>query len=224
MLIDIHTHKPSQYKSIKSLHFPNEYENLSDASTAISIGIHPWWAEVEHSEKFEKLFEQGVPPSVVAIGECGIDRVRGAAIEVQKTIFHRQVQLASTFNLPVIVHQVKGISDVLHEIKQFPYTVFVFHGYLGNPEQTLQLLKHNVFFSFGEGSYSEVLSQSRFSCRTWWCWRIRSRTNCQGRHRKTHHCRCRYRRTIEHKSANACFAFYSGTIQSANYETAPHRY
>jgi TatD DNase family protein len=151
MLIDIHTHKPSQYKSIKSLHFPNEYENLSDASTAISIGIHPWWAEVEHSEKFEKLFEQGVPPSVVAIGECGIDRVRGAAIEVQKTIFHRQVQLASTFNLPVIVHQVKGISDVLHEIKQFPYTVFVFHGYLGNPEQTLQLLKHNVFFSFGEG-------------------------------------------------------------------------
>ncbi|MFO7864690.1 MAG: TatD family hydrolase [Salinivirgaceae bacterium] len=151
MLIDVHTHKSSEYKSIKSLHFPDEYANLSNATETISVGIHPWWAKIQHIEEFEKLFEQGVSSCVVAIGECGVDRVRGEAIDVQKSIFHRQVQLASKFNLPVIVHQVKGISDVLHEMKQFTNTKFVLHAYFGNAEQTVQLLKHDVYFSFGEG-------------------------------------------------------------------------
>ena len=49
------------------------------AGRLYSAGIHPWWtARVDVHALFEGLQQLLRHPAVVAVGECGIDRLRGA--------------------------------------------------------------------------------------------------------------------------------------------------
>lgn len=96
-----------------------------------TIGLHPVYAEESCAvydtesdlEKFENMLERTKDnPRVVGIGECGMDffRVKQADIDknhienddisleqeypIQEKVFERQIQLAKTYNLPLMLH------------------------------------------------------------------------------------------------------------------------
>lgn len=116
----------------------------------VSLGIHPWHVQKTNTDwaltQIEKNHTQ-----IIAIGECGLDRVIQTPIELQIITFHQQIKLAFKYHLPVIVHCVKAYSDFAAFAKQYTNVKFVLHGFSGN-EEILQMLLpfNNVYFSVGK--------------------------------------------------------------------------
>lgn len=116
-----------------------------------SAGIHPWWTNREDVEAlFEGLQRVLTIPAVVALGECGIDRLRGAEMPVQEQWFVRQIQLAEEHQLPVTIHCVKAFDQILRLHKNLrPTTRWTIHGFRGKPALAKQLLDQGFDLSFG---------------------------------------------------------------------------
>ena len=150
-LFNVHTHRFDNHALIHidalNCQIPKDV-NLNNYW--FSIGIHPWDTEkINISEVpilLARCFEEIHP---IAIGECGVDRLRGASIDIQLTVFEQHVEFATKKNLPVIVHSVRAISDMFPILKKYNSTTFVFHDYRGNWQQTETLLPFNCSFSFG---------------------------------------------------------------------------
>ena len=87
----------------------------------------------------------------VAAGEAGLDKLAVASMELQLTVFKAQVRLSEEYGLPLIIHCVKAMDELLAVKKEFrPQQAWVWHGFRGKPEQAMQLLKKGFYLSFGE--------------------------------------------------------------------------
>lgn len=127
------------------------YENLKTATHVFhAIGVSP--SEVNNPGlKWESLIEEAVElERVVAIGETGLDYYkkfgdRSSQIE----LFVRQLELASRFDLPVIIHNREAGEDVLSICRdKLPPRGGVLHCYSENWEYAQQALELNLFVSF----------------------------------------------------------------------------
>ncbi len=159
--INLHSHRKP--KVIGEIAIRNGFLKTIDFSKIdypVSLGIHPWHVHKTNIDwalaQIEKNHAQ-----IIAIGECGLDRVIQTPIELQLTTFHQQIELAIQFNLPVIVHCVKAYSDFAAIAKQYPNVKFVLHGFSGN-EESLQMLLNfkNVYFSVGKYLFNPTMNAS----------------------------------------------------------------
>ena len=70
-----------------------------------SVGIHPHEARLANAAADAQLLEWARHPKVVAWGEIGLDYFYDhSPREVQKAVFLRQMELARTAGLPIIIH------------------------------------------------------------------------------------------------------------------------
>src|SRR5262245_53961652 len=70
-----------------------------------SVGVHPHDAIKVEERHYSLMGDLSKHPKVVAIGETGLDYYYDhSPREIQREVFRRQVALASTLDLPVIVH------------------------------------------------------------------------------------------------------------------------
>lgn len=151
MLTDFHTHS-STYSpdAVISLEPSRAEEFMAIYSEAhASTGIHPWNTEKEPD--WDLLERVAAMPRIVAIGECGLDLLRGAPIDRQTDIFMRHIELSERMGKPMIIHCVKAW-DVLLALKKKmkPRQKWGIHGYRGGPEQARQLLSQGLYISLGE--------------------------------------------------------------------------
>ena len=73
-------------------------------------------------------------PQVIALGECGLDALRGALLEEQERIFRHQIRLAEAYNKPVTLHIVRTFDRLLRLHKELhPTTQWTVHGFRGKP-------------------------------------------------------------------------------------------
>ena len=149
-ILDIHTHKQevdTQGKSIinyplladSPLYMPLA-ENVEVAvgrGSYYSIGIHPWEVrESNVSQQLSFLQQQLQRKQFVAVGEA---------------VFKEQVKLSEKLGLPLIIHCVKAMEELLGVKKESrPQQPWIWHGFRGKPEQAVQLLKKGFYLSFGE--------------------------------------------------------------------------
>lgn len=49
----------------------------------------------------------------VAVGEAGLDKLAVASMELQLTVFKAQVRLSEEYGLPLIIHCVKAMDELL---------------------------------------------------------------------------------------------------------------
>lgn len=159
--IDIHSHKePSDREDlirIKNIDF-NEWDFHSSAPNyPFSVGIHPWWIpKLDMANTLTHIEELAKDKNCWAIGETGIDRTAEVNIDIQKEIFIKHIGLAKEFNLNLILHCVKGYSDVLEILKKHPFDGnLIFHDYNGSAETTDQLLNYGAYFSYGKKLFRE---------------------------------------------------------------------
>jgi TatD DNase family protein len=86
-----------------------------------SVGVHPHETIKVDWDKFESLLKD---PEVVAIGECGLDysripsQGRQEEISRQRELFEKQIDLASQYNLPLIIHARDCYEDMIHDFGQ----------------------------------------------------------------------------------------------------------
>ncbi|MBP5364329.1 MAG: TatD family hydrolase [Bacteroidales bacterium] len=143
MYVDIHTHRPSTEADVVSV------VNAADFSAAhgfYSVGIHPW----QTAETTDMTFIKSLAHNAFAIGECGLDKLRGAALDVQLDVFRQHVALANQLSKPIIVHCVKCYGLILTEsADNEKYTPWIMHGCNASPEWIRSAQKHNIYFSLG---------------------------------------------------------------------------
>lgn len=150
MLIDIHTHHK------------NEKDHLVLIDGEHCLGIHPWELQSPFNEeevllKFEK-FKSLSMPSLLGIGECGIDRRRKgiASIADQKKVLIWHMHWALKEKLPLIVHCVKAYSDLLQLLFETKYPgKILIHDFRGNRAEVDALLSYDIYFSFGKSLFQE---------------------------------------------------------------------
>lgn len=150
MFIDVHTHINNDYDAIKSVHAHDFMADKIPQNQFFTSGIHPWFADSKVSDSFVAKAKDYLSKNFIAIGECGLDRAKGPDLDIQMEVFEQQLMLANELQLPVIIHQVKSISDIIPFLKKYNSLSYILHAYYGNEIQTRQLLNLNVWFSFGE--------------------------------------------------------------------------
>jgi TatD DNase family protein len=70
-----------------------------------SIGIHPHEASLANEDAYASLADWAQHPHIVAWGEIGLDYFYDhSPLDLQKTIFLRQMELAKAAKLPIIIH------------------------------------------------------------------------------------------------------------------------
>jgi TatD DNase family protein len=146
--IDIHTHhKYDESSNILFIRnaFLKKFIPLQN-NYFLSKGIHPWFVNINYKD--EDLLRIFNHPKVLAIGEIGLDKFK-PNFDLQKEVFHQQIQISKHLNKPLILHVVKAYQEVDFLLKGFENAV-IFHQYQGSNQQTIQLLKRpNYYFSFG---------------------------------------------------------------------------
>lgn len=86
----------------------------------------------------------------MALGETGLDRIRGAGIEHQVRALEAHIVLSEALDLPLVIHCVRSGSDLLQVRKRSrARQPWILHGWNGSREQTSQFLEAGCVPSFG---------------------------------------------------------------------------
>ena len=148
--LDIHTHHqaPQPFGVISC-----PIENFSPVDGQYySIGVHPWETTTMPDREFWKKFEQVASlPCVVAIGECGIDKLRGAPLFLQMLILKQQIEISERLGKPMVLHAVKSQEQIIGmrqdgEQKQN----WAIHGFRAKPSIAKMYTDAGIYLSFGE--------------------------------------------------------------------------
>lgn len=118
---------------------------------AYSVGIHPWDA-AEATEADRQWVERAAEmPQVVAIGETGLDALRGGPLDEQERMFVWHAELSERLGKPLIIHAVRTLERVMALRRRLrPAQPWVIHGFRGKPEMARQLVRAGFDISLGE--------------------------------------------------------------------------
>ena len=126
----------------------------------ISIGIHPWYVTADDIEEQTEWIKQTAinDKRVIAIGECGTDKLCNTDINLQYEAFRNCITLSEELELPLIIHSVKTSNEIIRLRKSIkPKQAWIIHGFRGKPEQALQYLSNGLYLSFGKLYNSESI-------------------------------------------------------------------
>lgn len=165
MLYNLHTHSCSGSGNILDIVNVYPYEE-EDGIPYFSTGIHPWYIDDEKLEEHFAIIENRLKlPNCLAIGECGLDKRIETPLEIQISVFEKQLVLAKQYQKPVILHLVAAFQELIEiKNKMEPGVPMIVHGFSKNAQVAKQLLNNGFYLSFGKyllrnPELSEVFAQ-----------------------------------------------------------------
>ena len=116
-----------------------------------AVGLHPEdLADIRDPEAaLLEIKALSSHPKAVALGEIGLDyhyRDDNRAFQIEW--FERQLELAASLSLPVIVHDREAHGDCVAAVKNHPKVKGVFHSFSGSAETAAELVKLGWYISF----------------------------------------------------------------------------
>lgn len=151
MFYNLHTHKTTNQENVLEIvnQYPNEFD---DSVRYFSIGIHPWYIDVENVESHLNIIEEKLQlENCLALGECGLDKRIEMGLEIQTEVFEKQLILAKRHKKPVILHCVSAYQEVIEIKKRLKIDVpMVIHGFSKNGQVAQSLLDNGFYLSFGK--------------------------------------------------------------------------
>ena len=159
-LLDCHTHSHEvSGLAIRSLAYGEWIGGVTIGEGQLySIGLHPW--SLPLAERLTDLIDQmrsllATVPQIVAVGECGIDKVRSnASLADQQAWLEAQMRLACQLHRPILLHTVRAWSETIEmrrelaqEFDQLP--PMVLHGFRARGEVAQMMLSQGFALSFG---------------------------------------------------------------------------
>lgn len=114
------------------------------------VGIQPNHAHEAPDHWLDEVRTLAGHPSVVAIGEIGLDYYRNyAPQEVQEHFFRTQLALAGEVRLPVVIHSREAQQDTVRVLQDVANgTVGIMHSFSGNWEHATSCLEVGFWLSF----------------------------------------------------------------------------
>lgn len=153
-IIDIHTHNYSPGADIiiynpAGIEIP-DYQNNIDYNFT-SVGFHPWHLEERYSKEAWLDFEnKSQDKEILALGEAGLDKIRGAEWDLQLEAFQRQIDWAASIDKVLIVHNVRASEEVWHALnKQKGKLRAIMHAFRRNKKVAKRFLDLGHYISIG---------------------------------------------------------------------------
>lgn len=159
MLLNIHTHHTPLPGQLAIMNLLKDFDAVP-ATGLYSAGLHPWYLHKETMDETLLQLKSALQKNnVLAVGECGLDKLCNTDYELQQYCFRQQVQLANQYRKPLILHCVKAFEDVLRILKEERVAVpVIFHGYHKNTALAQQLVKAGYYLSFGKHLLQPVMA------------------------------------------------------------------
>ena len=113
-----------------------------------TAGCHPHDAKDFSDAEDILIRDLSKSPTVVAIGECGLDFNRNySPQDIQKTVFERQINIAIDTKLPLFMHQRDAHQAFIEILSQYSnqYTKGVTHCFTGNKQQMKECLDIGLY-------------------------------------------------------------------------------
>jgi TatD DNase family protein len=128
-----------------------------------TIGIHPHEAKLGTDEDFARLEKLSRHPRVIAWGEIGLDYYYDhSPRDVQQSVFRRQLEMARTAGLPIVIHCRDAWSDclaILEEGWRSSGLGGILHCFTGSLEDAKQGVEMGFVVSFaGNVTYPKMES------------------------------------------------------------------
>jgi TatD DNase family protein len=143
--------------SIKAIEIAKKYPGVVYAA----VGIHPHQTDPGNKDSIEEQIKQlkklASNKEAVAIGECGLDFSETPHPENNRSqkdqifLFEKQIELALSLNLPVLVHSRKAFDKVLEILKKNYHAskeklTGVFHCYSGSKSDIKKVEEIGFYF------------------------------------------------------------------------------
>ena len=109
-----------------------------------AFGVHPWYVDEASSDWADELEKRLTAAPTAWVGECGFDCLKNPDIEKQKHFFKIQVELARTYQRPLIIHAVKA-NGIFQEMFDFLPPKTIFHSFTGSVEWGRELQKRGFY-------------------------------------------------------------------------------
>lgn len=149
--INLHTHKFSNLSDV--IEMVNQYPWEFDTSIPnYSIGIHPWYIDEKRLEKdLEVINEKLQLPECLALGECGLDKRIEIPLDLQISVFKKQLEIVKQTNKPIVLHCVAAYDEVIAIKKEMKIeNPMIIHGFSKNEQVAKSLLNNGFYLSFGK--------------------------------------------------------------------------
>jgi len=157
-IFDFHTHRPDARDALITVD-PRQFD--PQPGRHYSVGFHPWHGIDTLTEDDWILLQRCAGhPQVLAIGETGMDSLRGGDLDTQATAFLCHLQLAHTLGKPVVVHCVRTAQRILDVRRQagLTHVPLAIHGMRANQRVAQLLLDHGCYLSFGPRFNTDTLT------------------------------------------------------------------
>ncbi|HRI88434.1 MAG TPA: TatD family hydrolase [Candidatus Hydrogenedentes bacterium] len=117
-----------------------------------AVGVHPYHPEQVTPENLDILRGLATRPSVVAIGEIGLDYYihNDAPRDAQQRAFHAQLRLAAELALPVVIHNRDSDEDALSILREHDVNLpaVIMHCFSGGPSFAELCIERDYYISF----------------------------------------------------------------------------
>ena len=144
----------------------NQYGNQMPG-LVYTLGIHPLYinqAQEGDIDILQKQIEQSLDdPRFVGVGEIGLDYfVEGLDPQRQEYFFHKQLDLAQQFQLPVILHVRRSQDAILKALRKRKVPSGIAHAFNGSHQQAEQFIELGFKLGFGgAATYDRALQIRR---------------------------------------------------------------
>jgi TatD DNase family protein len=147
--VDVHTHR--KLKETRGWYIQNLYSRFEQVQQPglYSVGLHPWYVPVQWQHAFDEVKKWSVHEHVLALGECGLDKICDTDFVLQQQVFAQHIAWANTLGKPLIIHCVKAFEETLLALKHSKVPA-IFHGFNKSRELALQIIGAGHYLSFGK--------------------------------------------------------------------------
>lgn len=130
--------------NLEVLDLVNKFDSMYGA-----VGLHPTELSMDVDSDLKWLEEHINDKKIVAIGEIGLDyHYEGYDKEKQIYAFRKQLELASKYNKPVIVHSRDSIMDTYNILKEYD-VCGVIHAFSSSLDMALKFIDLGFYIGVG---------------------------------------------------------------------------
>ena len=118
----------------------------------LMMGLHPCYVKENYLDELQLVENELARRKFYAIGEIGIDLYWDkSTLEIQKTAFKFQIQLAKKYKLPINIHCREAFDEIFEvlESEKSDDLFGIFHCFSGTYEQALQAIAFNMKLGIG---------------------------------------------------------------------------
>jgi TatD DNase family protein len=133
---------------------PSDWQGALDVArihknVRCAIGVHPCYCHEVDFAHVSRLRELQKDPTVVALGEMGLDYFHAdAPKDMQRKFFIAQLEIAAELDRAVVIHSRNAIDDCIDVMKSFPKVPAVYHCFTGNAAEADHIIEAGYFIGF----------------------------------------------------------------------------